>query len=146
MPERTTNRTPEENITTIRVDQLGGKRYAAANEGGDQLLIDATEDVSVGMRPMEALLASLGACSALDVMEVLEKCRTPPDSYRVELTGTRADEHPRRYTHINVRHLVKGGGVEDKHLQRAVKLSHEKYCSVHVTLNAEITFEAVLES
>lgn len=138
----------EENITTINVERLGGRRYAAANDGGDRLLIDATEPekgISTGMRPMEALLASLGACSALDVMEVLEKRRTPPDSYRIELVGTRADEHPRRYTHIKVRHVVSGGGVEDKHLQRAVKLSHEKYCSVHASLNAEIEFEAILE-
>lgn len=139
----------EENITTIRVDRLGGKRYTATNDAGDRLLIDATgatEGVSVGMRPMEALLASLGACSALDVMEVLEKRRTPPESYRVELSGVRADEHPRRYTEIKVRHIVGGGVVEDKHLQRAVKLSHEKYCSVHATLNASVTFEAVLEA
>lgn len=138
----------EENMTTIHVDRLGGKRYAAANDAGDQLLIDATEPgsgISVGIRPMEALLASLGACAALDVMEVLEKRRTPPDSYRLELTGTRADEHPRRYTEIRIKHIVRGGGVQDKHLERAVKLSHEKYCSVHATLNADITFEAVLE-
>ncbi|WP_119065933.1 OsmC family protein [Rubrobacter indicoceani] len=138
----------EENRTTIHVERLAGKRYAATNSGRDRLLVDATspeEGVSVGMRPMEALLASLGACSALDVMEVLEKRRTPPDFYRVELVGERAEEHPRRYMRITVKHIVKGGGVEDKHLQRAVKLSHEKYCSVHASLNAEIEFEAVLE-
>ena len=127
---------------TIR--HLGGARYVGRNGAGDQIIIDG-EEVALGVRPMEALLAALGTCTAFDVVSILAKRRTPAESYRIELKGERAEEHPRRYTRIWVRHLVGGEGITPESLERAVGLSHEKYCSVAATLNAEIEYEAVLE-
>lgn len=121
------------------------QRYSATNEAGDRLVIDGSGGVSLGVRPMEALLASLGSCTAFDVVEILSKRRTPVESYRIELTGERAEEHPRRYTRIHVRHVVSGEGITQKSLERAVELSHDKYCSVAASLNANIEYEAVLE-
>lgn len=129
---------------SMTVQHLGGARYVGRNEAGDQIIIDG-EDVALGVRPMEALLASLGTCTAFDVVEIMARRRTPVQSYRVELEGERAEEHPRRYTRIRVRHLVSGEGIKPESLQRAVSLSHEKYCSVAASLNAEIEYEAVLE-
>ncbi len=131
--------------TKINIQNVGGdQRHVGTNDGGDHLIIDASEDLSLGMRPMEALLVSLGACAALDVAAILEKRRTPVGDYRIEIEGERADEHPRRYTKIKVRHIVSGEGIDEKQLERAVSLSHEKYCSVHATLNADIEYEALL--
>lgn len=130
---------------TITIQHLGGARYVGRNEAGDQIIIDG-EDVALGVRPMEALLASLGTCTAFDVVEIMAKRRTPVESYRIELEGERAKEHPRRYTRIQVRHLVSGEGITPDSLERAVSLSHDKYCSVAASLNAEIEYEAVLES
>jgi putative redox protein len=127
---------------TIR--HLGGARYVGRNGAGDQIVIDG-EEVALGVRPMEALLAALGTCTAFDVVSILAKRRTPAESYRIELKGERAEEHPRRYTRIWVRHLISGEGITPESLERAVGLSHEKYCSVAATLNAEIEYEAVLE-
>jgi OsmC-like protein len=75
----------------------------------------------------------------------LEKRRAPVESYRIELEGERAGEHPGRFTRILVRHVVSGEGITEKSLERVVSLSHEKYCSVAATLNSEIEAEAVLE-
>ncbi len=58
--------------------------------------------------------------------------------------GERAEEHPRRYTRIRVRHLVSGEGITQESLERAVTLSHEKYCSVAASLNSEIESESIL--
>jgi putative redox protein len=127
---------------TIR--HLGGARYVGRNGAGDQIIIDG-EEVALGVRPMEALLAALGTCTAFDVVSILAKRQTPVESYRIELEGERAEEHPRRYTRIRVRHLVSGEGITPESLERAVSLSHEKYCSVVATLNAEIEYEVVLE-
>jgi putative redox protein len=127
---------------TIRC--LGGARYVGWNGAGDQIIIDG-EEIALGVRPMEALLAALGTCTAFDVVSTLAKRRTPVESYRIELEGERAEEHPRRYTRIWVRHLVSGEGITPESLERAVSLSHEKYCSVVATLNAEIEYEVVLE-
>jgi putative redox protein len=114
------------------------------NGAGDQIIIDG-EEVALGVRPMEALLAALGTCTAFDVVSILAKRQTPVESYRIELEGERAAEPPRRYTRIWVRHLVSGEGITPESLERAVSLSHEKYCSVVATLNAEIEYEVVLE-
>ncbi len=131
--------------TKINIQNVGGgQRNVGTNDRADHLIIDASEELSLGMRPMEALLVSLGACSALDVAAILEKRRTPVEEYRIEIEGERADEHPRRYTKIKVRHIVRGEGINEKQLERAVSLSHEKYCSVHATLNADIEYEALL--
>ena len=128
----------------MSIDHLGGKRYVGRNEGGDRIFIDG-EEISIGVRPTEALLAALGTCTAFDVVSILEKRRTPVESYRVELEGERAEEHPRRFTKILVRHVVSREGITWQSLERAVSLSHEKYCSVAATLNSEIEAEAVLE-
>ena len=130
--------------TSITIQHLGGDRYVGHNEAGDQIIIDG-EDVALGVRPMEALLAALGTCTAFDVVSILAKRRTPVESYRIELEGERAEEHPRRYTRIRVRHVVGGEGITPQSLGRAVSLSHEKYCSVAASLNAEIEYEAILE-
>lgn len=129
----------------MTVVHAGEQRYSGTNEAGDRLIIDGSDDVSLGVRPTEALLASLGSCTAFDVVEILAKRRTPVESYRIELSGERADEHPRRYTRIHVRHVVSGAGITQKSLQRAVELSQDKYCSVAASLNADIEYEAVLE-
>ena len=131
--------------TIMNIEHLGGQRYIGYNESGDRILIDA-DSPAIGVRPMQALLAALGTCTAFDVVEILAKRRTPVQSYHIELEGTRAEEHPRRYTHIKVRHTVGGEGIKQENLEKAVNLSHEKYCSVAASLNAEITSEAVLES
>ncbi len=79
------------------------------------------------------------------MVSILAKRRTPVESYRIELEGERAEEHPRRYTRIRVRHLVSGEGITQESLERAVTLSHEKYCSVVASLNSEIESESILE-
>ena len=130
--------------TIVNIEHLGGQRYVGHNEPGDQILIDA-DSPAIGVRPMQALLASLGTCTAFDVVEILAKRRTPVQNYRIELEGTRAEEHPRRYTHIKVRHIVNGEGITQESLEKAVNLSHKKYCSVAASLNAEIEAEGILQ-
>ncbi len=132
-------------VKRMEIQYLGDQRYVGRNEAGDQILIDGSEDTTVGVRPMEALLAALGTCTAFDVVSILAKRRTPVASYRIELEGERADEHPRRYTKVRVRHVVSGEGITQESLERAVNLSHEKYCSVAATLDSDIESEAVLD-
>ena len=90
--------------TTMTIQHLGGARYVGWNRAGDQIIIDG-EEVTLGVRPTEALLAALGTCTAFDVVSILAKRRTPVESYRIELEGERAEEHPRRYTRVRARHL-----------------------------------------
>lgn len=129
---------------TLNVTWLGEQRYVGVSESGHQLLIDNSL-TKVGVSPMEALLGAVATCMAYDVVEIMKKRRTPLQSYRMEVEGERADEIPARYTQIKVRHRVSGEGINAEALQKAVQLSHEKYCSVAASLNCEIVVETVFE-
>ena len=108
-------------------------------------LIDNSE-TKIGVSPMEALLGALASCTAYDVVGVMNKRRTPLSAYRIEVEGERAEEHPRRYTKITVRHIAGGAGVTRDALEKSVRLSHEKYCSVAASLSAEVHVEVELQA
>jgi len=128
----------------IVLHQLCGHRFAGVNEVGDKVIVDGDQP-AIGMRPMELLLTALGSCTAYDVIDIMGKKRQPLARYRVEVEGTQAETHPKRYTHIHVIHYGAGPDVTQQALDRSVELSHTKYCSVAGSLNAEITVEAVVE-
>ncbi|MVN86232.1 OsmC family peroxiredoxin [Deinococcus sp. HMF7620] len=130
---------------TLNVTWLGEQRYLGVSESGHQLLIDNSA-VKVGVSPMEALLGALATCTAYDVVEIMQKRRTPLARYRIEVEGTRAETTPKRYTQITVRHIASGAGITEEALHRAAHLSHEKYCSVAASLNSDIVVETRVES
>jgi putative redox protein len=86
-----------------------------------------------GPSPMELLLASLAACTAMDVVSILTKGRQPFTGLVVRVEGERAEDHPHRYTRCTLVYEVHGTGVDLKAVERAVALSEEKYCSVSAT-------------
>ncbi len=128
----------------IVVHRLVGHRFLGINEQGDKVLIDGDQP-STGMRPMELLLSALAGCTAYDVVDIMEKKRQPLARYRVEAVGERTEEHPKRYTHIVLTHYGAGPNVTREALERAVELSHTKYCSVTATLNVHIETRVVVE-
>ncbi|MCS7057631.1 MAG: OsmC family protein [Meiothermus sp.] len=128
----------------VVLHRLSGHRFLGINEQGDKVMVDGDQPAT-GMRPMELLLTALAGCTAYDVVDIMEKKRQPLARYRVEVVGQRAEEHPRRYTHIVVTHYASGPNVTREALERAVELSHTKYCSVSASLNAQIETRVVLE-
>lgn len=128
----------------VVLHRLVGHRFVGINELGDKVMVDGDQPAT-GLRPMELLLAALAGCMAYDVVDVMEKKRQPLARYRVEAVGERAEEHPKRYTRIVVTHYGAGPNVTKEALERAVELSHTKYCSVSATLNAPIETRVVVE-
>jgi putative redox protein len=112
-----------------------GLRFLGASDSGHALVFD-DEAGDTGARPMEAVLAALGACSAMDVLSVLRKKRQSVDWYRVRVEGEQRHEHPRVFTHIRVVHELDGHDVEREALRRAIELSATRYCSVGAMLAA----------
>jgi putative redox protein len=86
-------------------------------------------------------LVSVGACTAVDVVSILEKKRQAVTNYRVEVTGERRDEMPRAFTKFHIHHIVYGRGISETAVAHAIELSDTKYCSVAATVRpqAEIT-------
>jgi putative redox protein len=115
-------------------------KYLGATSAGEEITIDAKGPAGPG--PMDQLLLALAGCMAVDVQVILERSRVPLSKLDVEVTGTRAQTHPKRYTNIRlVYHLE---GPEEEHqgkLDRAVSLSREKFCSVLHSLRSDIDID-----
>lgn len=90
------------------------------------------------LTPMETVLFSVGACSSVDVVEIMKKSRQPLTHCRCELIAKRAETAPKVFTEIHAEYVVSGEKINDKHLARAVQLSCEKYCSVMLMLAANV--------
>lgn len=103
-------------------------------------------DARLGPAPMEALLASLAGCMAVDIQAILEKSRVPLEELEVLVEGLRAPDPPQRYTSIRMRFRLKGPAEADEgKVLRAIQLSEEKYCSVHHTLRRDLDIQTVYE-
>jgi putative redox protein len=100
-----------------------------------------------GPRPKALMLSALAGCTGMDVASILGKMKMPYDSFAIEIDATQTDEHPKVYKAITVRYLFKGGELDRGKIEKAVKLSQEKYCGVYAMLSktAEITTEIVTE-
>ncbi len=120
------------------------------SETGHAVILDGAPDAggrNLGMRPMEMLLIGMGACTSFDVVTILNKARQPVTDCVAEITAERADSIPKVFTKIHVHFVVTGRQLSAVQVERAVKLSAEKYCSASIMLGkaAEVThgFEIV---
>ncbi len=111
----------------------------ARNDEGIRVQLDGSPDFGgegLGMRPMQLLLASLAACSSMDVLSILKKMKTEPAWYRVKANGQREPNVvPSLFTDINLEFILPTA-VPTANAEKAIKLSTEKYCSVHKHLEA----------
>jgi putative redox protein len=121
----------------VEVDWTGGISFEAIADSGHKVLMDASPAAggeNKGSRPMELLLMGLGGCSSIDVMLMLQKSRQDVTDCKAMIEAERADAVPAVFTHIHVHFIVTGRGLSSKHVERAVKLSAEKYCSASIML------------
>jgi putative redox protein len=102
-------------------------------------VFDSNKDSGAAPTPMEMLLMSAGACSSVDVVSILQKAKQQVTACRVELSGDRVDSIPRVFSKIHLHFVVTGFNVSEKHVERAVNLSAEKYCSVSIMLQQAMT-------
>ena len=123
--------------------------FVGITPSGHAQAIETNSERASASTPMELLLIALGSCTAVDVISILKKKRQQVTDYRVEVTGARREEHPHSYTSLEVKHIVRGRGVSEQAVARAIELSDTKYCSVAASLrgSAEIvsTYEIVEE-
>jgi putative redox protein len=124
-------------------------QFVAEVGSGHAMVIDGAPDYggrNTGARPMELVLAGAASCTAFDVILMLQKSRQAVTSFSVEADATRADIDPKVFTEIKLTFRVAGKGVDAKAVERAVKLSKEKYCSATAMLGstAEISTEIIV--
>ena len=122
----------EAKVTLVKDMEFTGKAIS-----GHTLSMDADEESSshnAGFRPMELLLVGFGGCSGMDVISILRKKRQQVSGLEVNVKGEKTDDYPKVYKDVHIEYVVKGKGVEKDAVERAIKLSLEKYCSVGATL------------
>ncbi|HEY8392925.1 MAG TPA: OsmC family protein [Capillibacterium sp.] len=124
--------------------------FTAKGEGsGKAIVTDALVEAGgrgLGPTPMELVLFGLGGCMGIDVVSILKKSRVELSAFSMELEGERAASHPRGFTKIRVVLHLKGKGLNDALITRAINLSLEKYCSVRNSLKAEVVTEYTFEN
>lgn len=123
-----------------------GLLFEATTAHGTIALASALDDPGNGVTPMETLATALAACTAMDVASILAKMRQPLEGFRVEVSGERAEEHPKKFLSLAVTYRLKGD-LDERKVERAIELSEERYCSVEATLRpaVPITSSFVIE-
>lgn len=104
---------------------------------GHAIVLDGSPEIGgrdLGARPMELMLLSVGSCSAMDVIHILNKGRQPFTDLTVSVDGARAETEPKVFTDIHLQFTVTGRGLNEAQVRRAVELSAEKYCSASIML------------
>ena len=127
-----------------RITWLEDMTYVAQSPSGHALVIDGPPELgghNLGPRPMELLLMGMGGCTAIDVVNILRKARQELRGCELQIDAERADSDPKVFTTIRVRFLLTGKNLSAKHVERAIHLSAEKYCSASIMLGktAQIT-------
>lgn len=115
-----------------RVQLVEGMTFVAESGSGHAVVVDASPDVggrNLGARPMELVLMGTGTCSAIDVVHILRKARQAISGCTIDLEAERAEDDPKVFTRIRFHYVVTGKGLAPAQVERAIKLSKEKYCS-----------------
>ncbi|MBJ7222945.1 MULTISPECIES: OsmC family protein [unclassified Brenneria] len=120
-----------------RVKWVENLTFLGESASGHQVVMDGNSG-DKAPSPMEMVLMSIGSCSAIDVVSILQKGRNDVADCEVKLTSERRTEAPRLFTHINLHFTVTGKGLAEQAVARAVELSAEKYCSVALMLNKTV--------
>lgn len=114
-----------------------GMSFIAETGSGHLVAMDGAPEAggrNLAPRPMELLLAGAGGCSSYDVISILRKARQEITGCQVRISAERANEDPKVFTQINMHFIVSGRGLKPETVERAVKLSAEKYCSASIML------------
>ncbi len=123
------------------VQHAGNDFFIGTSPSGRAVIIDTNGERKSAPTPMEMLLISVAACTAPDVVSILEKKRQKVTDYKIEIEGTRRDEMPRAFIAFHIHHIVYGHDVSEQAVAQAIELSDTKYCSVAATVRptAKIT-------
>ena len=131
-----------------KVEWRGEVCFEAESGSGHRLILDGAPEhggQNAGLRPMEAVLIGMGACSAFDVVSILKKARQPVSDCVVELQADRAETPPKVFTQVRMRFVVSGSGLKESVVERAVSLSADKYCSATAMMRPSVDIRHEVE-
>ncbi len=129
-------------MSEVRLDWLRGKTFVGTDSTRHSIVLSSSDEANgTGVKPSDLLLLGLASCASVDVIEILNKKRQPPEGMEVRVEGIQEAEPPWTFRKIHMRFLLRGKNLEPSAVEQAIRLSQEKYCSVAATIRcaAEIT-------
>ena len=132
-------------IYQATIQYAGDEFFIGTTPSGHAQAIDTKTDRKSAASPLEMLLVSVAACTAADIISILEKKRQNVADYRVEITGERREEYPRAFVKFQIHHIVYGRDVSEQAVRQAIELSDTKYCSVAATVRPTAEIETSFE-
>lgn len=120
----------------VQVTWAGEGRFDASRPGGPAIRLDSS--ARTGPSPVDALVSALAACTAVDVVDILAKRRTPAESLTIDAEAQRFAGVPGRLTSVELVYRLRGAGIERVHAERAIELAVTKYCSVRDSLREDV--------
>jgi putative redox protein len=138
--------THDNSSATLRLETVEGTRLRFGVRVGEHAFQFDSGPEAEGPSPVQAVLAALGGCTAMDVISILRKKRQPVTGYEVEvLAERRGDPHPRIFTRMEVIHRVRGRGINPAAVAEAIELSDTRYCAVHAMLEHAVAISSRFE-
>ena len=130
----------------LSVNWVDGMLMVGKSHSGHSITMDGPIEIggeNLGVRPMEMLLLGVAGCTMIDVVTTLKKMRQDLSHCETKISAERANEHPKVFTDIHIKFLVKGKNLDSKKVDKAIILSAEKYCSASIMLGktANITHD-----
>jgi putative redox protein len=123
----------------------GDGMFIGFSPGGHAVPIETRRERGSAASPVELLLLSLGGCTGVDVVNILEKKRIKVTAYEARLSAERSPESPKKFTKIHVHHVVRGTGLTAHAVEQAIELSEKKYCSVAASLQPTVEITSSYE-
>ncbi len=114
-----------------------GSSFTVTGGSGFSVHVDETSGPD-SASPMELVAMASGACTAMDVIDILRKKRQDVTDFEVKVKGLRQEEHPKVFTEIDLEYIVTGHAIDPKAVERSIELSLTKYCSVNKSLEGSV--------
>jgi len=113
-------------------------KFNAEVAPGRSLELNSAKEMGKAFTPMELFLIALAGCTAMDVQWIMSRERQEVDSFEISIKGKRREEDPQYYETIDLEYIIGGRNVTKNAVERAIRLSQEKYCSVHAMLKSNV--------
>ncbi len=113
-------------------------KFTAQVADGRKIELNSSDEMGSAFTPMELFLVSLAGCTAMDVQWIMDRERQTVEKFEVSIKGKRREEDPRYYESIDIEYVISGPDIKKTAVERAIRLSQQKYCSVHAMLKDNV--------
>ena len=123
------------------IKQVSGITLVAKSDSNHWVVMDSGEKFGgslAGSTPKELLMMALGGCTAMDVIPILQKKKSPVDDFEIRISGEVREEHPQVFNNLHVEYILYGNGINPEDVERAIELSTTKYCAVSAMLRPAV--------